>query len=809
MQKGLVGLVQTYAAQIVVIVIVITILFMGALPSIKVLTNWEDFNPDNEVTRNLNKVNNNFGRSSKYHYVYVTGLDSEDMLSPSALREQFNITLEAKGVFGVEDVVGVSGFINDGWRFVFNKTGDENILNATDAEIELVKSIAVSIYKANFTGDLPIDISLEEVQELMATLLPSDFDPEDPKADSTLILVMIFGRYNEPRFKKISLNIKDTVNNMDFKHVKVHQTSNALLTNDVDQSVWNTTITLGIAVFILIVILLAFSFRDYTYVLLPIFTLVIVAIWTFGTMVFLGIEFTVVEVAVLPLVVGLGIDYSVHISRRYQEELRKNKDVSLALSNSVRKVGSALSLAVFTTIIAFFSNIFSEIGPIRNFGILVGLGIFYAFFLTLTFHVALRFLFDSRRGARILGTNKENKQVLDRGMRFGALTVKKFSVPILLVVIVLTALGGFFAMGVETEFSLEDFVPQQWPTMRTTNLIRNDFVSASFSQEYIFLEGNITEPEVIQNIGLMETNIQDDTHVVKVEFQNEERLRVDSIRKYMAEAISKNATLGVLFKLTPQGLPDSGCARDDIDGMFTYLCTNSTYQEKVKSVLYINDGEFEATVIRVFVTADKTDDARRVHNELKEDIVDTPGVLEKITGETILVITTIDSFQRSQVLATAFSVIISALVLMMVYRNAILGLIAVVPVAISTIWILGTMFVLGISINVFTVMVTALTIGLGIDYSIHIIQRFREERKTQSPKKSMQITIEQTGSAIFISAITTIVGFAVLLLSPMPLTQHFGVITAATIVYSFDLAVFVLPILLVAWALTIEKRKGN
>jgi predicted RND superfamily exporter protein len=274
-------------------------------------------------------------------------------------------------------------------------------------------------------------------------------------------------------------------------------------------------------------------------------------------MVVLGIEFTVVEVAVLPLVVGLGIDYSVHISRRYQEELKKNKDVSLALSESVKKVGSALSLAVLTTIIAFFSNIFSEIGPIRNFGILVGLGIFYAFFLTLTFHVAARYLFDSKRGAKILGAKKENKQVLDKSMSFGARTVGRYSKPILVVVCIFTVLGGIFALGVETEFSLEDFVPQDWPTMRTTELIRNDFASASFSQEYILMEGNITEPELIQNIGLMENNIQDDTHVVRVEFLNEERIRVDSIRKYMAEAISRNATLGILFKLTAQGLPDT------------------------------------------------------------------------------------------------------------------------------------------------------------------------------------------------------------------------------------------------------------
>ncbi len=104
-------------------------------------------------------------------------------------------------------------------------------------------------------------------------------------------------------------------------------------------------------------------------------------------------------------------------------------------------------------------------------------------------------------------------------------------------------------------------------------------------------------------------------------------------------------------------------------------------------------------------------------------------------------------------------------------------------------------------------MVTALTIGLGIDYSIHIIERFREESRIRPPIESMQVTIKRTGSAIFISALTTVCGFAVLLLSPMPLTQHFGIITAATIVYSFDLAVFVLPILLVGLAVLAEKKK--
>jgi predicted RND superfamily exporter protein len=805
MLERLASTVQTHAVQIVVIVVVITILFSGTLPAVKVATNWDEFYPDNEIVDDFNRINNDFGSSSKFHYIYAEAKNSRDLLSPESLREQYNLTVAVENITrGVEDVVSIAEFYNLGCLYITDNS--KNILNANDSVIENVTWLATLIYRGTFTGNLTISINIDEIQLLMATLLPSDFDPTDPRANATLIVVMIYGEYDEPDYKKISLEIKDTVSDMDFTTIEVKQTSNALLTNDVDQSVWNTTITLGIAIFILIMVLLAVGFRDYTYVLLPCLTLVIVAIWTFGTMVLLRIDFTVVEVAVLPLIVGLGIDYSVHVSRRYQEELRKGADVSVALTQSIKKVGAALSLSVATTIIAFMSNIFSEIAPIRNFGILCGLGIFYAFLLTLTFQCAGRYLLDSRGEAKIVNRYKKEIQVVDKGVEWGAVTVKRFPRLVIILVIVLTVLAAFASTGVEREFSLEDFVPQEWPTMRTTELIRSDFASASYTQEYILLEGNITSPEMIFNLKTMEDNIADDTHVVRVQLMGEDRVRVDSVRKFIAEAITHNQSLAQQYNFTTEGLPNATCDSNDIRGIFLYLYTNPIYMEKITSVLHLSGNRFDATVIRVFVSTEETSEARQVYNELKADVVDTEGVTSRLTGDAILVITTIDSFQRSQIISTGFAILVSAFVLMIVYKNAALGIIAVVPVAISTIWILGTMFILGISVNVFTVMVTALTIGLGIDYSIHIIERFREESKVRPPTESMQVTIKRTGSAIFISALTTVCGFAVLLLSPMPLTQHFGIITAATIVYSFDLAVFVLPILLVGLVVLKKKR---
>ena len=147
------------------------------------------------------------------------------------------------------------------------------------------------------------------------------------------------------------------------------------------------------------------------------------------------------------------------------------------------------------------------------------------------------------------------------------------------------------------------------------------------------------------------------------------------------------------------------------------------------------------------------------------------------------------------------------LFLLLVYRNFSYSILTIIPVIIATCWILGTMSLLGISLNVLTVMVTALTIGLGIDYAIHIVERYRHELQTLDNDKAVEVAINHTGSALIISGITSLFGFAVLTLSPMPLVRNFGIITAATIIYSVLIAVLVLPsIMLLSGNLLKEKN---
>jgi len=265
-----------------------------------------------------------------------------------------------------------------------------------------------------------------------------------------------------------------------------------------------------------------------------------------------------------------------------------------------------------------------------------------------------------------------------------------------------------------------------------------------------------------------------------------------------------------VYNLTYQSKSFSQTTDADIKNLFDYLYqrdldisdpfTQETYSEVIKHVLHQNiDGEYISSVVRVYIGPNSNyeldnEGLEYMRTELENDI---PSTLSEytvsITGGHVLTSVTVNEIQVTQMSSTLVSIILAAIVLTLVYRSLEFGLIAILPTILATTWIMATMWAFDITLNVLTVMVTALTVGLGIDYAIHIIERYREEIVHKSESQAIEATIKSTGSAILISGLTTICGFGVLLLSPMPLVSNFGIITAATILYSIIIAIFVLP----------------
>ena len=179
------------------------------------------------------------------------------------------------------------------------------------------------------------------------------------------------------------------------------------------------------------------------------------------------------------------------------------------------------------------------------------------------------------------------------------------------------------------------------------------------------------------------------------------------------------------------------------------------------------------------------------------------------TGMSQMQLNNTTNLTSSQFLSTGVSLLLAAIVLIITYRNPTLGLIAMIPVCISIVWILGTMYYFGYILDIMTVTVTSMTIGIGIDYAIHATERFRlVADKTGDVDKAVCETIAHTGGALLIAALTTALAFVILILAPIPPQQRFGIILAITISYSFLTSVLFLPLFLAKWAKWRKKKKG-
>ena len=100
-----------------------------------------------------------------------------------------------------------------------------------------------------------------------------------------------------------------------------------------------------------------------------------------------------------------------------------------------------------------------------------------------------------------------------------------------------------------------------------------------------------------------------------------------------------------------------------------------------------------------------------------------------------------------------------------------------------------------------TATIAAISIGVGIDFSIHFTERFRQELRRNPDKKLALITTSRsTGIALFGTAMSTALGFAVIAFAPMPMFSAFGLLTAVMIALSFLMALFALPSLLLLFA---------
>ncbi len=651
---------------------------------------------------------------------------------------------------------------------------------------------------------------IENLKTSSLIFLSDDFD-KNYGPSSTLMIAQLNATLTYSDLGDISAEIQSNLIDFDKKqnYVTMKATGTGIISNEIDEVTMDANMIIMPSIFIIICLILFVMFKQFSYVFLPLISLAISIIWLFGTMVLLGMTFNMMMVAIVPLLMGLGVDYSVHLFHEYKSELKKGKKPGSAIKKSIKDIGMAMFLATLTTVIAFLSFLASSMEPLRNFGILCAFGIIYTFITAVTFQTAVRYILD-RKKTKLVTKNK-NKISLDFYMEKFSDFVLKQRKKIVAIAVFITIIMVIGASQVETTFDMNDFLPEGNESLDLMINIGEYFPSSSEYQEYILIEGTVATVKTLKGISETSENLIDDKYIAKTPNGEPRRITVLSI---IRNAIKDNSSITLEFNLDSRGIPKTD---EDVVKLFDYFYNNPDYMMEVRSVLHYDGKKYDATVIRVYTSIsysesedlDTTKQSGILYDSLNEDLTSYGEAKAIVTGPASALFTIIGSMTESQILSTFISIIFAALVLIIIFKNPILGLITIIPVGICSIWIIGTIYFLGYSLNIMTIMVTSLTIGIGIDYAIHATQRFRlTADRTGDIEKAVCKTVGHTGGALFIAALTTVSGFGLLILAPMPPEQQFGIITSMTIIYSYITSIVVLPPILMKWAKLRKKKKG-
>jgi len=564
----------------------------------------------------------------------------------------------------------------------------------------------------------------------------------------------------------------------------VHLTGGPVLNQVMNEALRSDLLRLSPLVVILILSMLFLSFRNWQGVLLPLLTMLISMTWTLGLMGFSGVPLTQLS-AILPAVfTSVGSAYGIHVLHRYRGEVTQVTDNRERVERVVRQVGPAVFMAGATTAAGFLSNAFSSIIRIREFGLLTAFGVLVALVVS-TVMIPSILLLVGKRSERGWSRSVEQGEAAFLA-RFGGWVARhRGVVAVIALGIVVVAALGLPRLSVETDFI--NFFEKGSPTRNAFDLVQEHFGGTGTIQ--IVVDGSITEPEVLRAMETAQEQLKAIPHlstplsVVDLVKRVSRVLHADD-PAYERIPDTREAIAQYLLLLSMSG--DAGLSE---------LLTIDHEQAKIEIIMAATSSKEQRLVL---------DRVQRICDELSA----VPEVSEvQVTGTPLLGRSMADLITEGQVQSLVLSLITVFLLVWPMVGSAAASLLCLVPIVITIIVNFGVMGWFGLSFNVVTALVTSVAVGMGIDYSIHMYTRHKEERTNGAHSaEAIAKATATTGYAVLLNAGAVTAGFLVLVLSAFQPMREFGALIAATMVVSATSAITVLPALLVTRAVRSEKR---
>ena len=549
----------------------------------------------------------------------------------------------------------------------------------------------------------------------------------------------------------------------------------------------------------------------------------------------------ILTITFVPMLIGLAIDYGVHLITRYEEELRHGKTQEAALTKAMVFTGQGIFTGALTTAGAFLAMYFTNFKGIQEMGLICGGGLLLCLVPMMTLLPVLLL-----RG---------HQNVMDRQIHEDETRARIENIwlqrPVLVtgIVVALCAVAAFEARKVYFDYnlmelqspSLSSVVFEQKLTHADKSVLFGAVVATNL-EHAILLEkqlGQLTNtvadveppPDMLENF--IEANQIKKLPLVRAIKQEVQPLQFAMPDRQPVDIYALSRTLYSLYGYCGAALDEIGNSDPELAKQFVSLrqaigdlrkamlagdasvlaghadklaefqqalfddvreTFRSLQQQNVSAPLRVDDlpaalsdqfiGETGKFLLQVYPKADVW-----VRTNQEAFVADLRTVDPEVTGTPVQLLEYETLLKNSYINAAWYSLAAIALLVFFHFRGLGAVILALLPVGIGTLWLTGLMGWFGVPFNLANIMTLPLVIGIGVTNGIQILNRFAEER-------TPNILARSTGKAVLVSGLTAIAGFGSLLLAKDQGIHSLGCVMAVGITVCMIAGLTFLPALL-------------
>jgi len=523
-------------------------------------------------------------------------------------------------------------------------------------------------------------------------------------------------------------------------------------------------------------IILFWGFRHFYGVVLPLTVATITLVMTLGIMGMLGMSLNMVT-AVLPVfITATSVADAIHFLNAYNKLLAQNHSVESAMYKTCDQQYTALLMTSITNFLGFIGLAFTQLTVIKEFGLMVALGVVLAFIVTMTVLPCCLLLFPAKSK---LTTDDNVGETISRSALFIWRMGYQNPLPFFTLFIALMVAGIYIAKDIEVNYhSVKSFAEDS--TVARGDAFINKHYGGSIPL-HLWIKstngeaGDALSPQLLKAVEKIQTELGQIDHI-----------------GYSVSVVDYITWIDRVMNQTAQNqLPDN--LTKELAAQYLVLFENSSGQD----IFDVIDSSKQQLSVTALVDTDSTIALNKTLADVNAVVIKhlPPGYSYSLTGFAPLSHAAGSEIVTGQLNSIGASLISIVVILFILFRTVLDTTLAMLPILCTLTFNFALMQVVGIDLDIGTAMISAISFGVGVDYAIHFFETYRQCKKLGlTTNDAVAETLKMVSKPIFVNSVALAGGFAVLIVSGFSPLHNLGILIAGCMMLSAFLTITLLPI---------------